>query len=215
MLKRGVCKMKNKFLSILLCTVLLLNIFVAVASAEGENGELILGDVDRNGKVDTQDAREILKMTAGIKEADLTVADMNGDGIISIDDAHLALVKASNIGGVVIPDKNGDNFLSDDPENEFIKIIASTYNANPKSLVAIYSVPDTGTNYVLRFDSKNNYEKSANNLYMVYHIGPAPERTVSYTNGSLLNHNCSAAEGMLVFNLVKTQVMTQYPDYFK
>ncbi len=207
--------MKNKFLSLLLCTAMLLNVFVAVASAEGENGELILGDVDRNGKVDTQDAREILKMTACIRVADLTVADMNADGIVSIEDAHLALVKASNIGGVVIPDKNGDNFLSDDPENEFIKIIASTYNVDTKSLVAIYSVPDTGTNYVLRFNSKNNYEKSANNLYMVYHIGLAPERTVSYTNGSLLNHNCSVGEGMLVFNLVKTQVMPQYPDYFK
>lgn len=199
----------------MLCTVVLFHSFLAVAFAEGENGELILGDVDRSGAVDTQDAREILKMSAYIIEEDLEVADMNGDGIVSIEDAKLALIKASNIGGVVIPDKNGDNYLSDDPQNEFIKIITSAYDVKAKALVAIYSVPDSGTNYVLQFNSKNNYEKSVDNLYRVYHIGLAPERKISYTSGYIGNYNCSMAEGAIVFNLVKTQVMPQYPDYFK
>ncbi len=214
-------KKKFKFLSLFLCFVILFSSLSAVAFAEGENGELILGDVDRSGKVDTQDAREILKMASGIIEENITVADMNGDGIISVEDATQALVKATNIGGVVIPNKNGDNYLSDDPNNEFIKLIASTYNIDKNALVAIYSVPDSGTNYVLQFKAggilNKTYEKSPDNLYRVYHIGLAPERTVSYTSGNLLtgNYNCEGAEGMLVFNLVKTKVMPQYPDYFE
>ena len=214
-------KKKFKFLSLFLCSVILFSSLSIVAFAEGENGELILGDVDRSGKVDTQDAREILKMASGIIEENITVADMNGDGIISVEDATQALVKATNIGGVVIPNKNGDNYLSDDPNNEFIKLIASTYNIDTKALVAIYSVPDSGTNYVLQFKAggilNKTYEKSPDNLYRVYHIGLAPERTISYTSGNLLtgNYNCEGAEGMLVFNLVKTKVMPQYPDYFE
>ncbi len=212
-------KKKFKFLSLFLCLVMLFCSLSVVAFAEGENGEPILGDVDGSGAVDTQDAREILKMASGIIATDISVADMNGDGIISVSDAQQALIKASNIGGVVIPNKNGDNFLSDDPNNEFIKLIASKYNVDTKALVAIYSVPDSGTNYVLQFKGKGllnkTYEKSPNNLYRVYHIGIAPERTISYTSGLTGNYNCSAGEGALVFNLVKTKVMPQYPDYFE
>lgn len=125
--------------------------------------------------------------------------------------------------GIVIPDKNGDNFLTDAPNNEFIKLIADTYNLDPASLVAIYSVPDSGTNYVLEFKgsgllgNKPPYEKSVDNLKKVYHIGVAPEREISYTDGKITfgdHYNCDVAEGVIVFNLVKTTVMEQYPDYF-
>lgn len=211
--------MKMRILSLVLCVAVLLCPLGTVVFAEGENGEIIMGDVDGNGKVDTQDAREILKMTAGIVKENLTVADMDGDGTITVEDAKLALIKATNIGGVVIPDKNGNNYLSDDPNNEFIKIIVSAYDVDPKSLVAIYSVPDSGTNYVLQFKAKGylnkTYEKSPDNLLRVYHIGLAPERKISYTGGVVDNYNCSAGEGALVFNLVKTKVMPQYPDYFE
>lgn len=210
-------KKTSKILTLLLCIAFLISSLSVIAFAEGEK---ILGDVDGSGTVDTQDAREILKMASCIIPADSEVADMNGDGIVSVDDAIQALTKASNTGGVVIPDKNGENYLSDDPNNEFIDLIADTYNVDKNALVAIYSVPDSGTNYVLQFKAKGlinkTYEKSPDNLYRVYHIGLAPERTISYTSGNLVtgNYNCSGAEGMLVFNLVQTKVMQQYPDYF-
>lgn len=210
-------KKTSKIISLLLCVAFLVSTLSVIAFAEGEK---ILGDVDGSGTVDTQDAREILKMASCIIPADSEVADMNGDGIVSVDDAIQALTKASNTGGVVIPDKNGENYLSDDPNNEFIDLIADTYNVDKNALVAIYSVPDSGTNYVLQFKAKGlvnkTYEKSPDNLYRVYHIGLAPERTISYTSGNLVtgNYNCSGAEGMLVFNLVQTKVMQQYPDYF-
>lgn len=204
--------MRFKLSSLLLCICVLLSAISVTVFAEGNR---LKGDADGDGVVETTDARIILQMASGIIESDLSVADMNGDGAVSLQDAIDALRKASGIGSVVIPDKNGENYLSDDPNNEFISLIASTYNVDKNALVAIYSVPDSGTNYVLQFNGDGSV-KSPDNLYRVYHITVAPEREISYTSGKLFsgNHNCNGAEGMIVFNLVKTQVMTQYPDYF-
>lgn len=220
-----------KISSFVLCLVLLFSSFSIVAFAEEgetegtEEPTILLGDVDLNGEVETTDARLILRLASGLAEITedyLLYGDMNSDGVISVEDAVLALRKAidTTSSGVVIPDKNGDNFLTDDPNNEFIQLIADTYNLDPASLVAIYSVPDSGTNYVLRFKKSligNKYEKSVDNLHYVYHIGAAPERKISYTNGQLVlgdHYNCEAAEGVMVYNLVQTMVMEQYPDYF-
>ncbi len=216
-----------KLSSSILCVALLVSCFSITAFAEGgetEEPAILLGDMDLNGKVDTKDARFILRLSARLEPIDdemLTMGDMNSDGIISVEDAILALRQAVSVGGVVIPDKNGENYLTDDQNNEFIKLISSTYNLDPASLVAIYSEPDTGTNYVLRFKKSligNRYEKSVDNLDYVYHIGAAPERVISYTNGQLVlgdHYNCEPAEGVMVFNLVQTMVMEQYPDYFE
>lgn len=219
-----------KISSLVLCFVLLLSSFSIVAFAEGETNEeetILLGDMDLNGKVETSDARLILRLAANMEIATddmLLMGDMNSDGAITVEDAVLALKQAISIGGVVIPDKNGENYLTDDPNNEFIKLISETYDIDPAALVAIYSVPDTGTNYVLRFKGEGNlverppYKKSVDNLYYVYHIGAAPERKISYTNGKLVlgdHYNCEPAEGVLVFNLVQSTVMEQYPDYFE
>lgn len=216
-------KAKIRVVSLLLTLSLLLCTFSVTAFAD--ESTVLLGDVDGNGKVDTQDARAILRMASCIDAPDLSVADMNSDGIISLDDVMEALTKASNVGGnvggVEIPDANGENFLSDSANNEFIKLISQKFGVDSKSLVAIYSVPDSGTNYVLQFKKSligSTYKKSPDNLERVYHIGVAPQREISYTNGKLVlgdHYNCEAAEGVLVFNLVKTSVMEQYPNYFE
>lgn len=210
---------KFKILSLFLCVVIIFCSLTVNSFAEDGNSG-VLGDVDGDGSVTTLDARIILKMASSIVPEDST-GDMNSDGIITIDDAKQALIKASNVGSVVIPDKNGDNLLCDysmDPNNEFLNIIISKFGVDKDSLVAIYSVPDSGTNYVLEFKkTKGVYVKSPDKLEKVYHIGPAPEREISYTKGSLLgigDYNCAAGEGALVFNLIKTKVMPMYPDYF-
>ena len=227
-------KKMYKFSSVLLSLVLLLGSFSVIAFAEDDSTEgteepgILMGDMDLNGKVETTDARLILRLSAGLEKLTddyLLYGDMNSDGIITVEDAVLALkaMAGVEVGGVVIPDKNGDNFLTDDPDNEFIKLIVNTYGLDPESLVAIYSEPDSGTNYVLEFKgsgllgNKAPYEKSVDNLKKVYHIGAAPERTISYTDGNLVlgdHYNCTAAEGVLVFSLVQSMVLEQYPDYF-
>ena len=197
---------------------------------------ILMGDVNGDGIVDTNDSIIALQMAANIVPVN-AAADMVVDGYVSVKDARAILRLAlyppkpepepdtpqdptggEQVGGVVIPDKNGENKLSDKSDNLYITLIAQRFNVDPASLVAIYSEPDTGTNYVLQFKkSFGKYEKSVDNLQRVYHIGAAPEREISYTNGKLLfgeHYNCDSGTGVLVFNLVQTQVMPQYPDYF-
>lgn len=113
--------------------------------------------------------------------------------------------------------KNGDNILSDHYENEFIKLISTNYNVDSDLLVAIYSEPDTGNNFVLQFngtrDSGGNIVKSPDTLEKVYQIDI--DRNVKVATGTQSgNVGVSYAEGIFCFNMVKTLVMEQYPDYF-
>lgn len=212
-------KKTKKTLSFLLASLMFVSSFIVVSSAEGT---ILKGDVDGNGEYTLEDARTVLKMAAGVIPEDVALADINGDGYVSVDDAIQVLYEATNIGGVVIPDKNGENELNDKPTNEFIVLISETYNIDPEALVAIYSVPDSGTNYVLQFGNTGGlffkeYEKSVDNLVKIYHIGLAPSRTISYTDGKLTggtHYNCTAAEGWMTFRLIKSDVMPQYPSYF-
>ncbi len=210
-----------KLISLLMSIVFCVGALSVAALAEGE-ATTLSGDINGDGEVTTDDARIVLRMACSVEAEDIT-ADVNGDGVVSLADAVKVLKDASTIGNIVIPDKNGDNFLSDDPNNEFIKLISEEYGIETDALVAIYSVPDSGTNYVLQFKKKligGQYDISKSGLEKVYHIGLAPERIISWTDGALLegsNHhyNCTAAEGWITFNLVKTEVMEQYPEYFK
>ncbi|MBE6801609.1 MAG: hypothetical protein E7530_01840 [Ruminococcaceae bacterium] len=113
--------------------------------------------------------------------------------------------------------KNGDNMLSDHHDNQYIKLVAGEYEVDTDLLVAIYSVPDTGNNFVLEFDgtkdSSGNYVKSPDTLKTVYQIDL--ERNIKVaTSSGVGNVGVSYAEGLFCFNMVKTLVMEQYPDYF-
>ncbi len=113
--------------------------------------------------------------------------------------------------------KNGENILSDHYSNEFIKLVSNQYGVDTDLLVAIYSEPDTGNNFVLQFDgskdSSGNIIKSPDTLEKVYQIDL--DRNIKIATGTQTgNVGVSYAEGMFCFNMVKTLVMEQYPNYF-
>ncbi len=113
--------------------------------------------------------------------------------------------------------KNGDNVLSDHHNNKFIKLVAENFYVDKELLVAIYSVPDTGNNFVLEFSGKRdrdgNVIKSPDTLAKVYSIDKSQNISVA-TGKTKGNIGVSYAEGTLCFNMVKTIVMPQYPEYF-
>lgn len=113
--------------------------------------------------------------------------------------------------------KNGDNQLSDHHNNKFIKLVNEKYKVDKELLVAIYSEPDTGSNFVLEFsgkkDSDGNIIKSPDTLVKVYAIDK--NKNISVATGKTTgNIGVSYAEGTLCFNMMKTIVMPQYPEYF-
>ena len=113
--------------------------------------------------------------------------------------------------------KNGENKLSDHHNNKFIKLVSEKFNVDKNLLVAIYSDPDTGNNFVLQFSGKmdedGNVIKSPDTLVKVYSIDK--NKNVSVATGKTTgNIGVSYAEGTLCFNMIKTIVMPQYPEYF-
>ena len=112
---------------------------------------------------------------------------------------------------------NGENKLSDNPDNEFIALVSEKYEVNPELLVAIYSVPDTGVNYVIEFagsrDKNGNIIKSPDTLSKLYYIDLDRNIKVA-TRSGIGNVGVDAGEGMFTIGIVQKLVMTQYPDYF-
>lgn len=113
--------------------------------------------------------------------------------------------------------KNGDNVLSDHHNNKYIKLVSSKFDVDKELLVAIYSEPNTGNNFVLEFsgkrDAEGNVIKSPDTLTRVYSIDKNNNIAVA-TGKTTGNIGVSYAEGTLCFNMIKTIVMPQYPEYF-
>ncbi len=111
---------------------------------------------------------------------------------------------------------NGENLLSDHYDNEFIKLVAEKYGVDTDLLVAVYSVPDSGTNFVLQFNGKKKggeYVKSPDTLEKVYQIDL--DRNIKVATGTPNgNEGVSYAESVMCVAMVKKIVMEQYPNYF-
>lgn len=112
---------------------------------------------------------------------------------------------------------NGENVLSDHFENRYIKQISRDYGVDSDLLVAIYSEPDTGNNFVLEFngkkDSSGSVIKSPDTLAKVYLVDKNGGVKIA-TGKESGNVGVSYAEGLLSISMIKTVVMEQYPDYF-
>jgi len=203
-------KSVKKVLAISLSVLLVFTCFSFSATAE--ETKATLGDIDGDGQVKIADARIVLKMAADITAADISKADMDGDGIVSLSDARAVL--AISVDLIELPEKTGDNLISDDPENEYIKLISTKYNIDPKALVAIYAVPDKGNNFVLEFKkTSKGYGRSPDDLKTLYQIDLDKNINIATKTG-VGCVGCSASESILMFNLVKKVIMPEFPDYF-
>ena len=113
--------------------------------------------------------------------------------------------------------KKGDNILSDHHNNKYINLVSDKYKVDKELLVAIYSEPDNGNNFVLEFSGKidedGNVIKSPDTLTKVYSIDKNQKIAIA-TGKTTGNVGVSYAEGTLCFNMIKTIVMPQYPEYF-
>ena len=147
------------------------------------------------------------------EQTDETASDITGETKNSIikDTTKHELIESYEALSV-----NGENMLSDHYDNEFIKLVTDKYGVDSDLLVAIYSVPDSGTNFVLQFDGtkkRGEYVKSPDTLEKVYQIDMA--RNIKVATGKVTgNEGVSYAESVMCVAMVKTIVMEQYPDYF-
>lgn len=145
---------------------------------------------------------------------------IQGNSISLNNEADTTTEKATKNQAVEYYEKlspNGENVLSDHFENKYINQIARSYGVESDLLVAIYSEPDTGNNFVLEFngqtDSDGNIVKSPDTLAKVYQIDQNGGVKIA-TGKETGNVGVSYAEGLFCISMIKSVVMEQYPDYF-
>lgn len=145
---------------------------------------------------------------------------IQGNSISLNNEADTTTEKATKNQAVEYYEKlspNGENVLSDHFENKYINQIARSYSVESDLLVAIYSEPDTGNNFVLEFngqtDSDGNIVKSPDTLAKVYQIDQNGGVKIA-TGKETGNVGVSYAEGLFCISMIKSVVMEQYPDYF-
>lgn len=145
---------------------------------------------------------------------------IQGNSISLNNEADTTTEKATKNQAVEYYEKlspNGENVLSDHFENKYINQISRSYSVESDLLVAIYSEPDTGNNFVLEFngqtDSDGNIVKSPDTLAKVYQIDQNGGVKIA-TGKETGNVGVSYAEGLFCISMIKSVVMEQYPDYF-
>lgn len=165
-----------------------------------------------------------LEGTQDSEGANIETGESRADGFVNIEagDNLTKTTTKKNESGNPIQEyeklsKNGDNILSDHHNNKYIKLVSEKFNVDKELLVAIYAEPDQGNNFVLEFsgkrDSDGNVIKSPETLTKVYAIDK--EKNIAVATGKTTgNIGVSYAEGTLCFNMIKTIVMPQYPEYF-
>ncbi len=88
--------MKIKFFAIIISIIIMFSSFGILSNAQ----EILLGDLNRDGKVSASDARTVLRFSAKLEnftEDDIVYADVNFDNNITAKDARLILRAAAKL----------------------------------------------------------------------------------------------------------------------
>jgi len=67
---------------------------------------------------------------------------------------------------ITLPEKNGSMYVDKDDSNKFTAAVVSARKIDASLLVAVYSLPESGQNYVFEFSSANKF--TAENIRRVY-----------------------------------------------
>lgn len=134
----------KRFFSVILAITLLFSIMSVGFTANAMVAtDIIYGDADGNGVVNTEDARLVLMVAAGLKsitdEADFKCADVNNDGVITVFDARQILRACAGL--VELVPRGAAEF--DEIEGRFLveeSVSQAGININsPEAAVAVFN----------------------------------------------------------------------------
>ncbi len=138
----------------------------------------------------------------------------NATGVLGTgDETNEIVYDDGTIHAVVTLQKTGDNVITDDRENKYIKAIVEKYKVNPAFLVAIYTEPESDNNIVLEFDGTlkddGTYLRSPDNLARLYTITADLKIEKAEADVSIRN-----IKKWFSVQLAKGLIMEQHPDIF-
>ena len=147
----------------------------------------ILGDIDGDGIIDTNDARKILrfsKMLEDLSEDQKKTADIDGDGIITQTDAEIALRIASDL------DKNVGGFPNKSKQSDTVYLFFY-----PNKL---FTTPIMGKTYMINAIERNRVYNLGYTFALNYNLplinGEIGKYNLDLTLGSKLNNKFNTTE---------------------
>lgn len=114
---------------------------------------------------------------------------------------------------ITMPEANGKMQVETSPSNKYIAAIADEEGIDEAFLAAVFSVPESGQNYVFEFKSKNL--RSADNIRRVYLLDSACKIISVAASDSSERKNISATENWFCMNvLIKKVIFPAVEDQF-
>ena len=111
---------------------------------------------------------------------------------------------------ITLPEANGTMEVSTDSSNNLIRTVSATRGIDDSLLVAVYSVPESGQNYVFEFYEG---ERSAENLRRVYLLDSAGKITSVAASVSAERENLSVTENWFCMSvLIKGMILPAVQD---
>lgn len=108
---------------------------------------------------------------------------------------------------ISMPEKNGTMVTDKDSDNKYIKIVNKKRGVSSALLVAVFSVPESGQNYV--FEYKNENGRAADDIRRVYLIDSDGDITGVAAVSASEKENISAVENWFCMNVLIKEVI--YP----
>ncbi len=101
-----------------------------------------------------------------------------------------------------VPDANGTMEVDLSEDNKYTQIVMSERDIDPSLLVAVYSVPESGQNYVFEFSSSGADNRTVQNLRRVYLIDSSGKITYVSAASSSEAENISVIENWFNMNVL-------------
>lgn len=104
-----------------------------------------------------------------------------------------------------MPEPNGTMLVSSERENKYIETVVSERGIDPSLLVAVFSVPESGQNYVFEFYSAG--ERTAENIRRVFFINSNGIIESVTASKATERENVSATENWFSMNVLIKQLI--------
>ena len=115
-----------------------------------------------------------------------------------------------------VPDANGTMEVDLSEENKYTQIVAAQRGIDTSLLVAVYSVPESGQNYVFEFLSAGAQNRTAENIRRVYLIDSSGKITYVSAASAAEAENVSAVENWFNMNvLIKGMIFPAIEEKMK
>ena len=117
---------------------------------------------------------------------------------------------------VSVPEANGTMEVDLSENNKYTQIVVSKRGIDASLLVAVYSVPESGQNYVFEFSSAGAENRTVENLRRVYLIDSSGKITYVAAASSSEAENVSVVENWFNMNvLIKGMIFPAIEDRLK